>query len=86
LVKVEGTLDELRALFVQGAKTQARKQSSRTSGSNVVKKTVKQKRAPTAYQKHMKREIARLKKAHPRMKHQAIFKKASKSWKGGKKK
>jgi hypothetical protein len=34
----------------------------------------------------MKKELARLKKAHPRMTHQARFKKAAKSWKGSKKK
>lgn len=46
----------------------------------------KQKRAPTAYQKHMKKELARLKKKHPRTPHSTLFKKAAKSWKGGKKK
>jgi len=33
----------------------------------------------------MKKELARLKKAHPRMTHQARFKKAAKSWKRVKK-
>lgn len=46
----------------------------------------KKKRAPTAYQKHMKKELARLKKKHPRTPHSTLFKKAAKSWKGGKKK
>ncbi len=46
----------------------------------------KKKRAPTAYQKHMKKELARLKKKHPRTPHSTLFKRAAKSWKGAKKK
>lgn len=87
MVKVEGTLDELRALFVEGAKQEARKQAKQ-AGKKVVQKAVKKaKRAPSAYNKYMKKELARLKKAHPRMTHQDRFKKAAKSWKSrGKKK
>ncbi|MCW3978086.1 MAG: YABBY transcription factor [Candidatus Bathyarchaeota archaeon] len=86
MVKVEGTLDELRALFVEAAKQEARATAKR-AGKKVVKKAVKTaKRAPSAYNKYMKKELARLKKAHPRMSHQARFKKAAKSWKGRKKK
>ena len=50
------------------------------------KTPAKKKRPPTAYQKHMKKELARLKKKHPRTPHSTLFKKAAKSWKGGKKK
>lgn len=86
MVKVEGTLDELRALFVEGAKQEARK-TAKAAGKKAVQKVVKKaKRAPSAYNKYMKKELARLKKAHPRMTHQARFKKAAKSWKGRKKK
>ncbi len=86
LVKVEGTLDELKALFVESAKQEARATAKR-AGKATVKKAVKTvKRAPSAYNKYMKRELARLKRAHPRMTHQARFKKAAKSWKGAKKK
>ena len=91
LVKVEGTLDELRALFVEAAKQEARVQAKKAGKKAVqtgVKKAVKTaKRAPSAYNKYMKKELARLKKLHPRMTHQARFKKAAKSWKskGGKK-
>lgn len=46
----------------------------------------KKKRAPTAYQKHMKKELARLKKKHPRTPHSTLFKRAAKSWRGAKKK
>jgi len=86
LVKVEGTLEELKALFVESAKQEARS-TAKKSGKATVKKAVKTvKRAPSAYNKYMKKELARLKKAHPRMNHQARFKKAAKSWKGAKKK
>jgi len=86
LVKVEGTLDELKALFIESAKQEARSTAKRT-GKKAVKKAVKTvKRAPSAYNKYMKKELAKLKKAHPRMTHQARFKKAAKSWKGVKKK
>lgn len=81
MVKVEGTLEELRALFVEGAKQEARK-VAKAAGKKTVQKVVKKaKRAPSAYNKYMKKELARLKKAHPRMTHQARFKKAAKSWK-----
>jgi len=86
LVKVEGTLDELKALFVESAKQEARSTAKR-AGKKAVKKAVKTvKRAPSAYNKYMKKELARLKKAHPRMTHQARFKKAAKGWKSASKK
>ena len=85
-MKVEGTLEELKALFVESAIQEARSVAKK-AGKKAVKKTVKTvTRAPSAYNKYMKKELARLKKAHPRMKHQARFKKAAKSWKGAKKK
>jgi len=86
LVKVEGTLEELKALFVESAKQEARSTAKR-AGKKAVKKAVKTvKRAPSAYNKYMKKELAKLKKAHPRMTHQARFKKAAKSWKSASKK
>jgi len=86
LVKVEGTLDELKALFVESAKQEARSTAKR-AGKKAVKKAVKTvKRAPSAYNKYMKKELAKLKKAHPRMTHQARFKKAAKGWKSASKK
>ncbi len=86
LVKVEGTLEELKALFVESAKQEARSTAKR-AGKKAVKKAVKTvKRAPSAYNKYMKKELAKLKKAHPRMTHQARFKKAAKGWKGASKK
>jgi hypothetical protein len=86
LVKIEGTLEEIRAIFVEEAKTEAKRQAKK-AGKQVVQKAVKKaKRAPSAYNKYMKKELARLKRAHPRMTHQARFKKAAKSWRGKKKK
>jgi hypothetical protein len=86
LVKVEGTLDELKALFVEAAKEEA-KVTAKRAGKKAVKKAVKTaKRAPSAYNKYMKKELARLKKKHPKTSHTVLFKKAAKSWTGSKKK
>ena len=53
MVKVEGTLEELKALFVESAKQEARATAKR-AGKATVKKAVKTvKRAPSAYNKHM---------------------------------
>ena len=41
----------------------------------------KAKRAPSAYNKYMKKQLAILKKKHPRSSHQVLFKRAAKSWK-----
>jgi len=91
LVKVEGTIDELKLLFINPASgkfepSKGKKAPSQTrkAGKAVVKKTVK--RAPSAYNKHMKKELARLKKKHPKTPHATLFKRAAKSWKGSKKK
>jgi len=86
LVKIEGSLEEIRAMFAEGAKAQA-KVEAKKAGKAVVKKAVKvAKRAPSAYNKHMKKELARLKKKHPKTPHATLFKRAAKSWKGSKKK
>jgi len=50
LVKVEGTLEELRELFVEGAKKEARK-VARKAGAEVVKSGVK--RTKSAWQRYM---------------------------------
>ena len=41
----------------------------------------KKKRKPSAYNVYMKKELARLKKKHPRSSHTVLFKRAAKSWK-----
>ena len=81
MVKVEGTLEELRALFVEEAKKEARR-TAKSAGKKAVKKVVKKaKRAPSAYNKYMKKKMSQLKKKHPRKAHSAIFKQAASSWK-----
>ena len=50
MVKIEGTLDELRELFVEGAKKEAQKQAKK-AGAEIVKSTVK--RTKSAWQKFM---------------------------------
>ena len=86
LVKVEGTIDELKLLFIDPASGKFEP----SKGKKATKKATKKakpvvKRAPSAYNKYMKKELAKLKKAHPRMTHQARFKKAAKGWKRSKK-
>lgn len=54
LVKVEGTLDELRELFVEGAKREARKQATK-AGADVVRSTAKKTRkvVKSAWQRYI---------------------------------
>ena len=61
---------------VTTGKTQAKKLAKK--GKTLAKKV---KRAPSEYNKYMKKELARLKKKHPRTKHAQLFKKAAASWK-----
>jgi len=49
-----------------------------TSGKKVAAKV---KRAPSAYNKYMKKQLATLKKKHPKTSHTVLFKRAAKSWK-----
>ena len=58
LVKVEGTLEELRELFVEGAKKEARKQATK-AGTKVVKSGVK--RVKSAWQKYMANKKTQIK-------------------------
>ena len=81
MVKVEGTLEELKALFLEGAKGEAKKQA-KAAGKKTVQKAVKKaKRAPSAYNRYMKKKLAQLKKSHPKTSHTVLFKRAAKSWK-----
>ena len=48
-----------------------------TSSKKVAKKV---KRAPSAYNKYMKKKLATLKKKHPKTAHTILFKRAAKSW------
>lgn len=62
MVKVEGTLDELRELFVEGAKKEARKQAKK-AGERVVRSGVKsvKKRAKSAWQKYISKKSNQIK-------------------------
>jgi hypothetical protein len=80
VVKIEGTLDEIRAMFVEGAKQEAKK-TAKAAGKATVQKAVKKaKRAPSAYNKYMKKKLAALRKKHPKTPHATLFKRAAKSW------
>jgi len=57
-------------------KTGAKKAS--TSSKKIAKKV---KRAPSAYNQYMKKQLAILKKKHPKTSHTVLFKRAAKSWK-----
>ena len=48
------------------------------SGKKVAAKV---KRVPSAYNQYMKKQLAILKKKHPKTSHTVLFKKAAKSWK-----
>ena len=68
MVKVEGTLEELRELFVEGAKREAKKQAVK-AGADVVKSAVKstKKRTKSAWQRYMGQKKNQIKiKSGPR--------------------
>lgn len=59
-------------------KTASGAKKATKSARKVAKKV---KRAPSAYNKYMAKELKKLKKKHPRSKHTVLFKRAAKSWK-----
>ena len=62
MVKVEGTLEELRELFVEGAKKEARK-IAKKAGSDVVRAGAKKTRkvAKSAWQRYMANKKTQIK-------------------------
>jgi len=68
LKEMEGGAKQLKT----GAKKAA------TSSKKIAKKV---KRAPSAYNQYMKKQLAILKKKHPKTDHTVLFKRAAKSWK-----
>ena len=86
MVKVEGTLDELRELFLEGAKKEARKQA-RKAGAEVVKSTVKstKKRAKSAWQKYIAKKSNQIKFKRGPRKGQLDLKRMSAAYKRSKK-
>jgi hypothetical protein len=71
-------LQELKDLGESATTTVSKTKSVAKKTKAVAKKA---KRAPSAYNKYMKKQLAILKKKHPRSSHQVLFKKAAKSWK-----
>lgn len=86
LVKVEGTLEELRELFLEGAKKEARKQA-RKAGAEVVKSTVKstKKRAKSAWQRYISKKSNQIKFKRGPRKGQLDLKKMSAAYKRSRK-
>ena len=62
MVKVEGTLAELRELFVEGAKAEGRRQAKK-AGVEVVRSVAKEtrKRTKSAWQKYMAKKSNQIK-------------------------
>jgi len=71
-------LQEIKDLGESGKETVSKAKSTAKKAKSVAKKV---KRAPSAYNKYMKKKLAELKKKHPRSNHQVLFKRAAKSWK-----
>ena len=71
-------LQEIKDLGESGKETVSKAKSTVKKAKSVGKKV---KRAPSAYNKYMKKKLAELKKKHPRSAHQVLFKRAAKSWK-----
>ena len=72
-------IKELGGDVAEGVTTTKAKAKGITKKAKGIVKKVK--RAPSAYNKYMKKQLAILKKKHPRSSHQVLFKKAAKSWK-----
>jgi len=67
----------IRAALSQGASSP----KASTTKPKAKRTPAKKKRKPSAYNQYMAKELAKLKKKHPRTAHSARFKKAAKSWK-----
>ena len=67
----------IRAALSQGASSP----EASTTKPKAKRTPAKKKRKPSAYNQYMAKELARLKKNHPRTAHSSRFKKAAKSWK-----
>lgn len=71
-------LQEIKDLGASATSTLEKAKPVAKKAKAVAKKA---KRAPSAYNKYMKKQLAILKKKHPRSSHKVLFKKAAKSWK-----
>ena len=86
LVKVEGTLEELRELFLEGAKKEAKKQA-RKAGEKVVRSAVEKtaKRTKSAWQKYIAKKSNQIKFKRGPRKGQLDLKRMSAAYKRSKK-
>lgn len=86
LVKVEGTLEELRELFLEGAKKEAKRQAKK-AGERVVRAGVKKttKRAKSAWQKYISKKSNQIKFKRGPRKGQLDLKRMSAAYKRSKK-
>lgn len=87
LVKVEGTLEELRELFLEGAKKEAMRQA-KEAGKRVVRSGVKQaaKRTKSAWQKYISKKSNQIKFKRGPRKGQLDLKRMSAAYKRSQKK
>ncbi len=85
LVKVEGTLDELRELFLEGAKREAKKQAKK-AGEKVVRAGVEKvaKRSKSAWQKYISKKSNQIKFKRGPRKGQLDLKRMSAAYKRAK--
>lgn len=79
MVKIEGSLDEIHALLGAGGSRSTKKARSASTKAAAPSKK-KAKRKPSAYNLHMKKELPKLRKKHPRSTQAALMKKAAASW------
>lgn len=86
LVKVEGTLEELRELFLEGVKKEAKRQAQE-AGKRVVRSGVKQaaKRTKSAWQKYISKKSNQIKFKRGPRKGQLDLKRMSAAYKRSKK-
>ena len=86
LIKVEGTLEELRELFLEGAKKEAKRQA-KEAGKRVVRSGVKQaaKRTKSAWQKYISKKSNQIKFKRGPRKGQLDLKRMSAAYKRSKK-
>ncbi len=85
-MKVEGTLEELRELFVEGAKKEARKQAKK-AGEKVVRTGVKKttKRVKSAWHKYISKKSNQIKIKRGPRKGQLDLKRMSAAYKRSRK-
>ena len=76
-------IDEVIRLLQEIKNLEGQTKKTVKQATKVVKKA---KRAPSAYNTFMKKELARLRKKHPRTKQTELMKKAARAWRSSKRK